>query len=112
MAAGGAVLDVLLEDGFLDHVTHVGETLRAGLNVLVSKYPGVFVEARGWGLMQGIKLTDALLNRAFKTDLEGEGLLVAPAGDNVLRFLPPLIIEDQHVAEALSILETVAARHA
>ncbi|OEJ69226.1 aspartate aminotransferase family protein [Magnetovibrio blakemorei] len=111
MAVGGAVLDELLKDGFLDHVVHVGHTLSQGLQALVRKYPTVFVAARGQGLMQGLKLVDSIVNREFKTELEAEGLLLAPAGDNVLRLLPPLIIEDSHVAEALAILETVAARH-
>ena len=58
--------------------------------------------------MRGIKLKDAIVNRDFKAGLEAEGLLVAPAGDNVIRLLPPLIIQDAHIAEALSIFETVA----
>jgi len=111
MAVGGAVLDEMLKDGFLNHVVEVGETLSAALNALVKKFPAVFVEARGQGLMQGIKLAESIVNREFKTELEGEGLLLAPAGDNVLRFLPPLIIENSHVAEAIAIIETVAQRH-
>ena len=111
MAVGGAVLDVLLADGFLAHVNAVAETLEQGLKALVTKYPGVFAETRGKGLMQGIKLKDGVVNRDFKTELEGEGLLVAPAGDNVLRLLPPLIITDEHVADAMAIFETVANRH-
>ena len=112
MAVGHAVLDVILADGFLESVAQVGETLGKALNDLVAKYPGVFVEVRGQGLMRGIKLTDAIVNRDFKAELEGEGLLVAPAGDNVVRLLPPLVIEDQHVSEAIAIFETVAKRHA
>jgi len=111
MAVGGAVLDELLKDGFFDHVIAVGETLSAALNDLVNKYPTVFDDARGQGLMQGIKLAERIVNREFKAELEGEGLLVAPAGDNVLRLLPPLIIDDSHVAEAIAIFETVAKRH-
>lgn len=111
MAVGNAVLDVILADGFLDRVTQVGKTLETALGGLVTKYPGVFVEVRGQGLMRGIKLSGAVVNRDFKAELEGEGLLVAPAGDNVLRLLPPLVIEDQHVAEAIAIFETVAKRH-
>jgi len=111
MAVGGAVLDELLKDGFFDHVVAVGETLSAGLSGLVQKYPSVFEEARGQGLMQGVKLAERIVNREFKTELEGAGLLVAPAGDNVLRLLPPLIIDDSHVNEAIAIFETVAKRH-
>lgn len=111
MAVGSAVLDVILSDGFLANVNAVAQTLEKGLKALVAKHPKVFVEVRGKGLMQGIKLVDAIVNRDFKTELEGAGLLLAPAGDNVLRLLPPLIITDAHVAEALAILETVASRH-
>lgn len=112
MAAGGAVLDLLLADGFLDHVNAVAKTLEQALRALVAKFPNVFVEARGKGLMQGIKLRDPIVNREFKTKLEGEGLLLAPAGDNVLRLLPPLIITDDHVAEAVALIENVAASYA
>ena len=111
MAVGGAVLDELLKDGFFEHVVATGEKLASALNGLVKKFPSVFVEARGMGLMQGIKLNEAIINRDFKAELEEVGLLVAPAGDNVLRLLPPLIIEDSHMAEAMVAFETVAARH-
>lgn len=112
MAVGGAVLDELLKDGFMDHVTAMGEAVGAGLGALVEKFPTVFVEARGLGLMRGIKLAEGIDNRAFKGELEAAGLLVAPAGDNVLRLLPPLIIDETHVAEAMDTFAAVAARHA
>ena len=112
MAVGGAVLDELLKDGFMDHVIAMGEAVGAGLNALVEKFPTVFVEARGLGLMRGIKLAEGIDNRAFKGELEAAGLLVAPAGDNVLRLLPPLIIDETHVAEAMDTFAAVAARHA
>ncbi len=108
MAVGGAVLDVLLGDGFFDHVIEVGNALEAALNNLVEKYPHLFVEVRGQGLMLGLKCNDNIENRAFKTKLEAAGLLVAPAGDNVIRFLPPLIIEQAHIDEAIAIVEKVA----
>ncbi len=112
MAVGGAVLDELLKDGFMDRVIAMGEAVGAGLNALVEKFPTVFVEARGLGLMRGIKLAEGIDNRAFKSELEGAGLLVAPAGDNVLRLLPPLIIDATHVTEAMDTFAAVAARHA
>ncbi|MBF0247944.1 MAG: acetylornithine transaminase, partial [Alphaproteobacteria bacterium] len=111
MAVGGAVLDVILGDGFLEHVVEVGETLTQALKGLQNAFPTVFTEVRGQGLMQGLKLVDRIVNRDFKRELEAEGLLVAPAGANVLRFLPPLIIENEHVVEAAAILEKVASRH-
>jgi len=111
MAVGGAVLDELLKDGFLDQVVAMGKTLAQALDGLVKTFPTVFVETRGKGLMQGLQLDARLVNRDFKTELEGEGLLLAPAGDNVLRLLPPLIIDDAHIREAVEKLSTVAARH-
>lgn len=112
MAVGNAVLDVILEDGFMDRVTEVGEALGAMLDGLVKAYPDLFVTVRGQGLMRGLKLVDGVVNRDFKRELEGEGLLLAPGGDNVLRFLPPLIITEAHVTQAREKLETVAKRHA
>ncbi|MCK5547002.1 MAG: aspartate aminotransferase family protein, partial [Rhodospirillaceae bacterium] len=108
MAVGNAVLDVLFADGFLEGVTKIGDALGDALEGLVKKYPHVFTEVRGQGLMRGIKCKDGIDNRAFKTKLEQHGLLVAPAGDNVIRFLPPLIIEQSHIDEAMAIMETVA----
>ncbi|MCK5168031.1 MAG: aminotransferase class III-fold pyridoxal phosphate-dependent enzyme, partial [Rhodospirillaceae bacterium] len=108
MAVGNAVLDVLFADGFLEGVTKIGDALGDALEGLVKKYPDAFTEVRGQGLMRGIKCKDGIDNRAFKTKLEQHGLLVAPAGDNVIRFLPPLIIEQSHIDEAMAIMETVA----
>jgi len=111
MAVGNAVLDVILGEGFLPHVIEMGIQLNAALEGLVAKYPTVFVETRGQGLMQGLKLKESLVNREFKSDLEDEGLLVAPAGDNVLRLLPPLIIDESHIDQATEKFATVAARY-
>ncbi|PHS79421.1 MAG: acetylornithine transaminase [Rhodospirillaceae bacterium] len=111
MAVANAVFDVLMEDGFLEHVTKMGQALDLALQGLVAKYPDVFTQTRGQGLMRGIQLKESIINRDFKTELETEGLLVAPAGDNVIRLLPPLIIDDSHIAEAIAIFDTVAASH-
>lgn len=112
MAVGGAVLDEILKDRFLEHVVEMGVKLHAGMAKLVQDFPGVFVETRGLGLMQGIKLHESIVNRDFKNELESEGLLVAPAGDNVLRLLPPLIITEAHINEAIEKFTAVAERHA
>lgn len=112
MAVGNAVFDVLTEDGFFEHVTKMGEVLDTALQGLVATYPTVFVETRGLGLMRGIKLKDTIVNRDFKAALEVEGLLVAPAGDNVIRLLPPLVIDETHISEAISMFEAVAKTHA
>ncbi len=108
MAVGNAVLDVIFADGFLEGVAKIGDALGDALEGLVKKYPDIFIEVRGQGLMRGIKCADGVDNRALKTKLETAGLLIAPAGDNVIRFLPPLIIEQSHIDEAMAIIETVA----
>jgi len=106
MAVGNAVLDVVLADGFLDHVTEMAERLDAGLDALVAKHPSVLAGTRGKGLMRGLKCHG---DDGENGDLVGKamalGLLSVPAGDNVVRLVPPLIIEAEQVDEALAILD-------
>lgn len=106
VAVGNAVLDVLLEDGFLDNVDRLGRMLWDRLNETVSRYPKVFEEARGAGLMLGIKCVVPAGDVVVA--LQKEGMLTVPAGDNVVRFLPPLTIDESHIEEAIGILDGVA----
>jgi len=103
MAVGNAVLDVLLEPGFLDGVQQMGNKLLARARAVAAAYPKVLVEARGVGLMIGLKCAGDNLKFVAKA-MEG-GLLTVPAADSVARLLPPLIIDDGHVDEAIDILE-------
>jgi acetylornithine/N-succinyldiaminopimelate aminotransferase len=108
MAAGEAVLDVVSEPGFLEHVSQMGERLRGTLEQMIPNHDRLFEGVRGLGLMLGIKMkTDS---RAFVTYLRDHGILTVAAGDNVMRVLPPLIIEEAHVSEFVSRLSE-AARH-
>ena len=107
MAVGNAVLDVVLSDGFLDHVQRVGLTLKQRLAELVDRHPRVFAEIRGQGLMLGLKLN--VLNTEFAAAARAERLLVIPAGDNVVRLLPPLIVTDDDVAAAVERLDAAAS---
>jgi acetylornithine/N-succinyldiaminopimelate aminotransferase len=109
MAVGNAVLDVMLEEGFLDGVTETASLLRPQLEALAARYPGVFEEVRGTGLMLGLRLNPAITNTDFIARLKKEHLLVLPAGENVLRLLPPLIITRVEIDLALTALETVSA---
>lgn len=102
-AVGGAVLDVILEKGFLDKVAESGAKLKAGLDELARKYPGAIVESRGRGLLLGFK--SAIPNADMVVRLRDLGLLVPAAGDNVVRVLPPLNITAQEIAEGLGIIE-------
>lgn len=107
MAAGNAVLDVMLGEGFLDRVGVAAERLWAGLGALVAQHPQVYAERRGRGLMLGLKCVPT--NGEVGAALREAGLLTIPAGDNVVRLLPPLTVTDADIDEALSILDRVAA---
>ena len=103
MAVGNAVLDVVLADGFLERVETVAAQLREGLEGLVERHPGLLAGVRGAGLMLGLRCE--VPNVELMARLRDGGLLTVPAAENVLRILPPLIIEAQQVEEALGILE-------
>jgi acetylornithine/N-succinyldiaminopimelate aminotransferase len=109
MAAGQAVFDVILEPGFLDHVTRMGERLRGALEQMIPNHDHLFESVRGLGLMLGVKMkTDS---RAFVNYLREQGLLTVAAGDNVMRVLPPLIVEEAHVSEFVERLSEAARRY-
>ncbi|HVI99791.1 MAG TPA: aspartate aminotransferase family protein [Sphingomonas sp.] len=111
MAAGEAVLDVMLEPGFLEHVEAMGERLRASLEQLIPNHDHLFESVRGKGLMQGLKLKHP--SRDFVAHLrDNHGLLTAAAGDNTVRLLPPLIVDESHIAEAIERLSDGARTYA
>jgi acetylornithine/N-succinyldiaminopimelate aminotransferase len=106
MAAGQAVLDVVANEEFLAHVTRMGERLRGALEQMIPNHDHLFESVRGLGLMLGVKMkTDS---RAFVTYLRDQGLLTVAAGDNVMRVLPPLVIEEAHVTEFVERLSQAA----
>ncbi|MGD1887640.1 MAG: aspartate aminotransferase family protein [Cohaesibacteraceae bacterium] len=106
MAVGNAVLDVVLEDGFLETVRERGRDLSQSLSALLDLYPDVFTEVRGEGLLRGLKCVvpagDVVAAAREK------GLLLVGAGDNVVRLLPPLIVTDADIAFAMDALEDAA----
>jgi acetylornithine/N-succinyldiaminopimelate aminotransferase len=103
MAVAGAVLDVMQQDGFFEHVNQMGVFLREGLESLAASYPRAIQSVRGMGLILGIQMKENA--RTFADYLRSEGLLVAPAYGDVLRFVPPLIVTDSEIEAALTILE-------
>jgi acetylornithine/N-succinyldiaminopimelate aminotransferase len=107
MAVGNAVLDVVLAPGFLEHVERIANYFRQQLAGLIAERPDVFEELRGQGLMLGLKMKVPVGD--FITRLRAHGMLAIPAGDNVMRLLPPLIVEEEHVREALRLLSETAA---
>ena len=106
MAVGNAVLDVVLEDGFLERVDRVGRLLWRRLEELVARHPDVFVEVRGAGLLLGLKCAGPAGEMVAR--LRDEGLLTVVAAEEVIRIIPPLIVEEAQVDEALAILDRVA----
>ncbi|WP_374444138.1 aspartate aminotransferase family protein [Stella sp.] len=103
MAVGNAVLDVVLSDGFLERVERMGGVLRNRLADVVAKYPKVVAEVRGAGLMLGLRCE--VPGGDFGTKLRENGLLTVGAGENVVRLLPPLIIGEGEIDEAVAIVE-------
>jgi len=98
MAAGEAVLNVIQEPGFLENVQAMGERIRAGLEQMIPNHDHLFDSVRGAGLMIGLRLKSD--SRAFVAHLrDNHGLLTVSAGDNVVRVLPPLVIDEGHVGE-------------
>ena len=107
MAAGQAVFDIVANDEFLAQVTQKGERLRSALEQMIPNHDDIFDSVRGVGLMLGIKMkTDS---RAFVTYLRTRGILTVAAGDNVVRVLPPLTIEETHIREFVDGLSAAAA---
>ncbi|MBV9527553.1 aspartate aminotransferase family protein [Sphingomonas sp.] len=109
MAAGQAVFDVVANDEFLAEVRQKGERLRSALEQMIPNHDHLFDSVRGVGLMLGVKMkTDS---RAFVTYLRTRGLLTVAAGDNVVRVLPPLNIEESHIREFVETLSAAAAEY-
>ena len=105
---GVAVLDVVLAEGFLESVAQHGESLKRRLLALKERYPSVIEDVRGEGLMFGVKTR--IPNGDFATAARDEKLLTVLAGDNVVRLLPPLTINQTHIDEAATKLEAACAR--
>jgi len=107
MAAGQAVFDIVADADFLAEVRTKGERLRSALEQMIPNHDHLFDSVRGLGLMLGIKMkTDS---RAFVAYLRTQGLLTVAAGDNVVRVLPPLNIDEEHIREFVERLSAAAA---
>ncbi|AXO16605.1 aspartate aminotransferase family protein [Thalassospira indica] len=106
-AAANAVLDEVLKPGFMDHVLEMSRLIRDGLEVIERKHPGFIEEIRGMGLLLGMKTKPANVDVVAK--LREFNLLTVPAGDNVVRIIPPLNITKTHVDEALVAIDAAAA---
>jgi acetylornithine/N-succinyldiaminopimelate aminotransferase len=108
MAVGNAVLDVVLAPGFVDRVARLGLLLRQRLAELKDRHGAIIDEIRGEGLMLGLKVK--VPNGDFAAAARDEKLLTIPAGDNVVRIVPPLIVSDEELAEGVRRLDAACSR--
>jgi acetylornithine/N-succinyldiaminopimelate aminotransferase len=107
MAVGNAVLDVILEPGFLESVERKGLLLKQRLAELKDRHPNVIAEVRGQGLIMGLRTV--VPNTDFVSAARDQKLIVIGAGDNVVRLLPPLIITEADLGEAIDRLDAACA---
>ena len=107
-AAGNAVLDIILAPGFLEGVQRKGQRLRAELDEIAREYPQVYENARGMGLLLGMKCV--LPVGEVQAACVAEGLMAITAGDNVLRLAPPLVVSDGDLDEAVTMLRRATRR--
>ena len=100
---GNAVLDVVLSPGFLDHSRRMALLLKQRLAELKDRHPAIIGELRGEGLLIGLRCN--VPNGDVVVALRNEKLLTVAAGDNVVRLLPPLIVDEADIAEAIGMID-------
>jgi acetylornithine/N-succinyldiaminopimelate aminotransferase len=103
VAAANAVLDVMLKPGFFEHAQKMSLSLKQKLASVVDRYPGVISEVRGEGLLVGVKAV--VPSTDLVAALREQKLLTVGAGENVVRFLPPLIVTEAEIEESVARLE-------
>lgn len=103
MAVGNVVWDIISDEEFLANVRRVGGTLAQGLKSLADSHPDKVEAVTGKGLLTGLQLK--ALPKPVQALCRDEKLLVGVAGNNVLRLAPPLIIGDEHVRQATSVID-------
>jgi len=108
MAVGNAVLDLMLAPGFLDNVRRAGLLLKQRLAEIKDRHPAVIAEVRGEGLLLGLRAV--VPSGRLVDELRAEKLLTVAAGDNVVRLLPPLIVAETEIAEAIARIDRAATR--
>jgi acetylornithine/N-succinyldiaminopimelate aminotransferase len=108
MAVGNAVLDVIMADGFLDRVKHSGLIFKQRLAELKDRHASVLAEVRGEGLLIGLRMIPPVSEMV--DELRAENMITVAAGDNVVRLLPPLIIDESEIAEAVARIDRACTR--
>lgn len=106
MSVGNAVLDIVLEPGFLEAVQEKGLQLKQKLACVVDQHSDVFELVRGEGLMLGLKCK--VPNTQLLTHMRNNGLLPVGAGDNVLRIMPPMTITSEEIDILVEKIEAAA----
>src|SRR5437868_66758 len=107
IAAANAVLDVMLTPGFFDHVQKMSLLLKQKLASVVDRYPSVLADVRGEGLLVGVKAV--VPSGDLVTALRDQKLLTVGAGENVVRFLAPLIVTEAEIEQSVQSLERACA---
>ena len=110
MAVAEVVLDELGAPGFLEDVRRRAGIMRDSLQAAADRYEGAVVELRGRGFLCGVRLADALPAGDAVAAMREENLLTVPAGENTVRFLPPLVISEEEIALAAETFERVLGR--
>lgn len=107
IAAANAVLDVMLKPDFFEHVKKMSLLLKQKLASVIDRHGSIISEVRGEGLLIGVKAVVPAAD--LVTALRGQRLLTVGAGDNVVRFLPPLVVSEAEIDEAVGMLERACA---
>ncbi|HTV38234.1 MAG TPA: aspartate aminotransferase family protein [Xanthobacteraceae bacterium] len=108
MSAANATLDIMLAPGFFDHVKRISLLFKQRLAEIKDRYPSLIAEVRGEGLLIGLR---ALIPCGELVDaLRAEKMLTVAAGDNVVRLLPPLIVNETEIAEGVARLDRACAK--
>jgi len=108
MAVGNAVLDLMLEPGFIEHVREVSLKLKQRLAEIKDRYSAVVAEVRGEGLLVGLRMVPP--SGEMVDELRNEKMITVAAGDNVVRLLPPLIISEAEMADAVARIDRACAK--
>jgi len=108
MAVGNAVLDIIMAEGFLDRMKKNALLLKQRLAELKDRHASVIAEVRGEGLLIGLRMIPQVSEMV--DELRAEKMLTVAAGDNVVRLLPPLIVGEKEIAEAIRCIDRACAR--
>jgi acetylornithine/N-succinyldiaminopimelate aminotransferase len=107
MAVGNAVMEIVSQPAFLEHVRRMGLYLKQRLAALVDSHSAVVAEVRGEGLLVGLRCVAPVAD--VLAALRDQGLLAAGAGENVLRLLPPLIVGEAEIDAAVTRLDAAVS---